>query len=228
MNLIPTVMVCNEERFITPVLTALASVFPAVIVADTGSIDSTLAQIKQLPVYLMDVGRLPLDKLGVLRNEMADIAAVHFGATHIMKVDGDECYPTSYLRSIVSDPLPPDKTAGFTHCVELIELDNGEVWKLDADFDAITVYPASARWGGVYPFEYPRFPKEIDPYYYEEMMYRYRGGVFYHLHHMKYRSSQDAVTPWRMRKQNQFALKPRPDMKLKELFLKSWEDYKDE
>jgi hypothetical protein len=229
MNLIPTIMVCNEERFITQVLTPVCAVFPHVIVADTGSQDTTLKQIKQFPgVYLMNVGVLPLERLGILRNEMADIAASEYGATHTMKIDGDEIYTTSCLRSIVSEPLPADKTAGYTRCIEIVELENGEVWKTNADYDAVVIYPVSARWGGVYPFEYPRFPKEVDPYFHEEFKHKWGNASFYHLHHMLSRSSKDNETPWRSRKKNQYALRDAPDLKLTQLLYASWKEYKDE
>jgi hypothetical protein len=225
--IVPVVLTINEERFIRQCLTPLAAVFPVVLVADTGSTDSNLAEIAKVPgnVYQMNSGILSFEELGMKRAEMAQVAKTKFGATHIIHTDGDEIYTQTYARYIFEHPLPDGMVAGYTHGVELDELPNGEIWRYDRDYSRCAVFSVDAKWHGAYPFEAPDAYQPDNP----TVNYYYPGAPlheFYHMHHLR-RSNKDAETRWRVEKQHQFAMVTDPSARLVEKFLSSWNDYQD-
>jgi hypothetical protein len=224
---IPVCLTINEERFIRQCLTPLANVFPVVIVADTGSTDNNLAEIAKVPnVHLIQTGLLSFQELGDMRAEMAQIAKRQYGASHIMQVDGDEIYLTSYARYIFEHPLPEGMIAGYTHGVELDELPNGEIWRYNRDYNRCAVFSVDSKWHGDYPFEAP-YAYQIDR---PELNYYWPsapGLEFYHMHHL-WRSSKDAETRWRVEKKTQFAMVTDPGAQLVSKFLNSWSEYADQ
>lgn len=227
MNIVPVLLVKNEEIWIRHIVTALANVFPHVIVSDTGSTDSTVDQIADIPnVCLFEFG--PRDPQGLtdLRQFMQDKARYDFGATHIFLVDGDELYPTKYLRYIADNPMPEDSLSGFTSGIEVGELDNGELWFYSAGLNRQAIIPVDSHWKGVYPFESPTCYVPGSP---RNHYFPIPEGLhgFYHLHHTK-RSRQDADVYLRVQKKNQFSMRDAPEIKHETLWLKSREEYADE
>lgn len=233
MNIpIPIVLCKNEELWITKVLSALTAVFPHVIVADTGSTDSTLAEIAKAPnVLLMKYDNLTPDEVGQCRGWMGREAKEKFGAEWVFLVDADELYPTKYLRFIRDNPMPDNSLSGFTYGIECTELDNGECWMLGTAGHLVgvsrqAIFSVDSVWHGTYPFESPNTFKAGDPrnYYWAHKDPSYH---FYHLHQM-HRSSRDEDVYMRMQKKYQFSCILHPEIQPMEFWLKSREDYRDE
>lgn len=227
MNIVPVVMIKNEELWIRKVLTSLTNVFPHVIVADTGSTDSTLEQVGMVPrVTLREFGELSPQDTGRCREWMQQEAKSSYGATHIFLVDGDELYPTKYLRFIADYPMPPNSLSGFTWGIECTELPNGECWLFSVGCNRQAMISVDSKWKGEYPFESPDTYVPGDPtnYYWKSPDPSYH---FYHLHQML-RSSRDEDVYLRRQKRFQFSMKDHPEIKPTTLWLKSREDYVDE
>ena len=147
MNIVPVVMIKNEELWIRKVLTSLTNVFPHVIVADTGSTDSTLEQVGMVPrITLREFGELSPQDTGRCREWMQQEAKSSYGATHIFLVDGDELYPTKYLRFIADYPMPPNSLSGFTWGIECTELPNGECWLFSVGCNRQAMISVDSKW----------------------------------------------------------------------------------
>ena len=140
--------------------------------------------------------------------------------------DGDELYPTKYLRFIAEHPMPEDAPCGFTVGVECCELPNGEIWLYAAHKSRDAVFSVDTKWHGVYPFEghdsFARCPEKN--YYWQSPDPSYR---FYHLHNTR-RSSRDEDAYLRVQKKGLFSMVDRPDLKPVELWLKRECEYRDE
>jgi glycosyltransferase involved in cell wall biosynthesis len=220
------VLTINEERFIRQCLEPLAAVLPFVIVADTGSTDNNLAEIAKVSnIHQMHSGRLTMEQLGKRRGEMAQFAK-GLGATHVMQVDGDEIYPTSYLRYIVENPMPDVYVAGYTTGVECAELPNGEIWKYDTDFNRCAVFSVDCKFRGAWPYEAPDAwrPNEPATQYHFPRLEPYHN--FYHMHHLV-RSSRDADVTGRLEYKNLFALQQKPELTPAQFLFPTWAEYKD-
>ena len=73
MNIVPVLLVMNEEVWIKRILTALTHVFPHVIVSDTGSTDATVIEILQVPnVKLFDFESLSSRSASSLSKALID------------------------------------------------------------------------------------------------------------------------------------------------------------
>ncbi len=227
MNIVPVLLIKNEELWIYHVLASLTKVFPHVIVADTGSTDSTLEQVARLPNITLRTFDHPLTprELGQCRGEMQAIARDLFDATHIFLVDGDELYPTKYLQFIVDNPMPEDALSGFTWGIECTELPNGECWMYSVGCNRQAMISVGSRWRGEYPFESPDtfIPGHPGNYYWKSPDPSYH---FYHLHQMR-RSLRDEDVYLRKQKQFQFGMESHPEIKPAVFWLKSREDYAD-
>lgn len=226
---LPVVMCMNEERFIERVLIPFVQVFPVVVIGDTGSTDSTLDIITQMQreyvIYLVHYPHPTPEELGLIRMHLQDIAA-GFGATHALHLDGDEIYPSEYVRYIYDNPIPNGMNAGLITGEEIAELPSGEWWKYAVRFSKVAVIPCGTRWHGSYPLERIDTLLETNPelnYYWPSVHPLHQ---FYHLHTMR-RSSRDRDAYARLRKQNQFCQQDRPDMQPREFWLRSEDDYKD-
>lgn len=222
---VPIVMCKNEEVWIERVLTALVSVFPHVIVADTGSTDSTLERIAKVPgVRLMQFDNPSPDELGQVRWEMQYEAARRYGAERVILVDGDELYPTSYLRFIRDNPMPLDAEVGYTRGVEVEELPNGEIWLYGYDgmFNRECIWSVFATWTGKHPYESPMVNRD-SIFCYDLIC----GLMFHHLHHTR-RSSKDDEVYLRIQKRHQFSMRDIPERKPERLWLRSEKEYVDE
>ena len=231
-QIIPIVMIRNEEYWIKRILSPLVEFFPGVVVADTGSTDSTVEQARKVPgVRLLEYGPLQPNQIGVLRGDLQAVAKAEFGAIYCLLDDGDELYPRDYLRFMVAN-LPPDDTmGGFTYGVECTELDNGELWTLGLKGETVGVsrhalFSVDSKWSGVYPFESPDtfvagHPKN---YYWKSENPRHH---FWHLHQCR-RSSKDADVHLRVQKRYQFSMRECPEIQPLDFWLKSREDYCDE
>jgi hypothetical protein len=174
----------------------------------------------------MQYDNLTTSEIGLLRGEMQYEAAKRFGATHVIMTDGDELYPTSYLRYIRDNPMPDGMLCGYNIGVEIRELDNGELWKMDASLCRQAVFSVDTKWGGEYPYE------SNDHYQLEHPGLNYYWTMpvpkpFYHLHQTR-RSSRDNDVYLRMQKKYQFSMEDRPELKPATLWLKSEAEYLDE
>jgi len=229
----PIVLCKNEEYWIFHVLSALVSVFPHVVVADTGSTDSTLEQIAKVPnIHLMSFSNLSPKEVGLCRGWMQDEAREKFGATHVFLCDADELYPRKYLQFIKDNPMPENALSGFTYGVECTELENGECWLLGwpdghpVGVSRQAVFSVDSKWHGTYPFESPDTFKagDLTNYYWQSMDSSYH---FYHLHQMR-RSSKDGDVYLRKQKQYQFSMIEHPEIVPTEFWIKSRDEYIDE
>lgn len=247
MIIVPALLVKNEEIWIYRVLSALANVYPHIIVCETGSTDSTVAEIEKVPnVTMISFAELS-EKYQIYcrthlaqmwdwktspqfltwcRQYMQDVAKTQFNATHIHLVDGDELYPTKYLRFIADNPMPDNAISGFTSGIECGELENGELWFYNAGLNRQAIIPVDSRWKGEYPFESPDSYVPGHPTnHYFPIPVGLQG--FYHLHHTR-RSSLDADVYLRMQKRDQFSMQDAPTIVPESLWLMSQKDYIDE
>lgn len=229
----PMVLCKNEEIWLGRVLSALVSVFPNVIVADTGSTDSTLDEIAKIPgVTLLSYKNLSPAEVGLARGNMQKVAKEKFGASHVFMVDADELYPKKYLRFIRDNPMPDGAMSGFTSGIECGELSNGECWLLGyADGNVVglnrqAIFSVDAKWYGVYPFESPDtyVPGHPTNHYFLGPDLSYR---FFHLRQMT-RSRKDADVHMRVQKKYQFGLQDHPEIIPAKFWLPDESEYKDE
>lgn len=241
MNIVPVLLVKNEEVWIGRILTALVSVFPQIIVCDTGSTDSTINEISQVsqaclakqqpPIFVLQQSNNSPRDLTACRQLMQDEAKHLFDATHIFLVDGDELYTTQYLRSIADNPMPDNALSGFTSGIECGELENGELWFYGNKGNLVglnrqAIIPVGSRWKGEYPFESPDCYVPGSPLnHYFPIPEGSRG--FYHLHHTR-RSRLDADVYLRVEKKDQFSMRHAPELVPQLLWLKSEKEYRDE
>lgn len=227
--LVPILVIKNEEIWIARVVSALATVFPAIIITDTGSTDHTVEEIQRLDVpadiHLVRHDNLPPSEIGPARQAMQDIAKRLYGAERVFLVDGDELYPTKYLRFIANNPMPADAPGGFTSGVEATELQNGECWLFDVGCNRHAVFSVDSKWNGSYPFESPDSYIPGDPrnHYWPSPDPSYR---FYHIHQMR-RSWKDEDVFMRKQKQYQFGLADHPEIKPARFWLANQMDYVD-
>ena len=232
MNIVPVLLVKNEEVWIRRIVTALANVFPRIIVSDTGSTDSTIDEISQIPqVILFKFKDMSPQKLTGCRQFMQDEAKRSFGASHIFLVDGDELYPTKYLRYIADNPMPDSALSGFTSGIECGELGNGELWFYGDEGNPVglnrqAIIPVDSKWKGEYPFESPDCYVPGSP---RNHYFKIPEGLqgFYHLHHTR-RSRLDADVYLRVEKKDQFSMRHVPELVPHKFWLKSQEEYRDE
>lgn len=230
-TIVPVLLVKNEEIWIRRILTALSNVFSHIIVYDTGSTDSTPFEVKQIPNVLMFYDDIHYKELTACRQYMQDQAKKRFGASHIFLVDGDELYPTSYLRYISNNPMAENCLSGFTSGIECGESENGELWFYGNNGNLVglnrqAVIPVDSRWKGEYPFESPDCYVPGSPLNHYFMIPEGLKG-FYHLHHVK-RSRLDADVYLRMQKRDQFSMRNAPELQRFEFWLKSQDEYRDE
>lgn len=247
MIVVPSLLVKNEEVWIGRILASLANVYPHIIVCETGSTDSTVSEIEKVPnVTILSFAELSENyqaycrkNLGTMwdwkpspqfltwcRQFMQDEAKRKFGATHIHLCDGDELYPTKYLRFIADNPMPEHARSGFTSGIECGELENGELWFYNAGLNRQAIIPVDSRWKGEYPFESPDCYIPGDPTnHYFPIPDGLRG--FYHLHHTR-RSTREADVYLRVSKRDQFSMRDAPDLYPETFWLKSEKYYIDE
>lgn len=231
-TIVPVVLCKNEERFIERVLWPLISVFDRVIVADTGSTDTTLMQLQVVPgVLLKQFPSLNPKEVGQARQWLQDHARDNFGASHVFLVDADELYPSKYLQFIKDHPMPDNALSGFTWGKEIRQMDNGELRFLNYQGEEVglnrqAIISIDSKWSGEYPFESPSTYKPGDPtnYYWKSPDPTYH---FYHLHQTT-RSSKDAEVYLRMQKRNQLSMRDTPEVTAGRLWLSSDREYKDE
>lgn len=232
MNIVPVLLVKNEEVWIRHIVSALASVFQHIIVTDTGSTDGTVAQIRDIPqVLIFEEGPKTPPQLTEMRQFMQLEAKILYKATHIFLVDGDELYPRSYLRLMVENPMAEDALSGFTTGIEVGEKENGELWFYGQNGNPVglqrqAIIPVDSHWHGTYPFESPSSYEPGNPSNHYFPLPSLSQG-FYHLHHTT-RSRNDAEVYLRSEKKNQFSLREVPQFTLDKFWLSSEKEYRDE
>lgn len=220
-------MVKNEEIWIERVLRPFANLFPQIIVADTGSTDGTLEQVAKIPnAHVMKYARLSPAELGKCRQWMQAEAKQFFGATHIWLVDGDELYPTKYIRYILDNMMPDNALSGYTYGIECTEKENGECWLFGVGVNRQAIFSVEAKWHGDHPFESPDcyVPGHPLNHYFQSPGWAYH---FFHLHQMK-RSHKDEDVFLRNQKRFQFSMQDHPEIAPVSLWLKNESEYQDE
>lgn len=225
--IVPVLLVKNEENWIKHILLALANVFPHVIVADTGSTDSTVSEALSVErVVVESFGELSPKDLGLCRQWMQDKAKMDYGAEWMFLVDGDELYPTKYLQWIVDHPMPVGSLSGFTWGIECVEIPNGEIWTYDVGCNRQALISVDSKWSGVYPFESPDSYKPGDPsnFYWPSPDPTYH---FFHVH-QTVRSSHDEQVYMRMQKRHQLGMADHPEIKPHKFWLSHKGAYRDE
>jgi glycosyltransferase involved in cell wall biosynthesis len=227
MIITPCFMVKNEEIWIERILRPFANLFPQIIVADTGSTDGTLAQIAKIPnAHVMKYARLSPAELGKCRQWMQEEAKQLFGATHIWLIDGDELYPTKYIRYILDNMMADNALSGYTYGVECTEKENGECWLFGVGVNRQAIFSVDAKWHGDHPFESPDcyVPGHPLNHYFQSPGWLYH---FFHIHQMK-RSHKDADVFLRNQKRYQFSMQNHPEIVPVSLWLKNESEYQDE
>lgn len=237
MNIVPVLLIKNEELWIEKVLSPLVKLFPHVIVTDTGSTDSTVGIIDRMidagaKILFNTYPGVPPKQLGKCRQDMQEQAKDLFGASHIFLIDGDELYPSKYLRFIQEFPMPENALSGFTWGKEIRELPNGELWHLqyrrdgDLGLNRQAIISVDSKWNGEYPFESPSTYVPGDPtnYYWRSPDSTYH---FYHLH-QTIRSARDEDVYIRMQKRMQLSMQDTPEVAPYRIWLKAREEYVDE
>jgi hypothetical protein len=197
------------------------------VIADTGSTDSTLDQLAGIGnLFIICKGNLSPRQLSQARYELQEAARSLYGATHIFLVDGDELYPTKYLRSIADKPMAENAMSGYTSGIEVGEKDNGELWFYNAGLNRQAIIPVDSKWKGDYPFESPDcyVPGHFTNHYFPIP----EGSLgFYHLHHTR-RSTRESDVYLRTQKRNQFSMRDAPELVHETFWLYSEKDYVDE
>ena len=178
MQVVPILMIRNEEYVIKAVLEPLCAVFDRVLVTDTGSDDRTVEIARSFEqVDLEQVGVQTPEQLGRLREAMGK-RAQSLGYDWVWVVDGDELYTVEALEAILVEGMPDGKQLGFTKMVS-VEWSDGKLWQMDDYFSRAAVLPAGGKWNGVYPFEMPDAFTEPSGFHY------WGGGVHgFHLHRL--------------------------------------------
>lgn len=203
-DIIPTVMVRNEERYIADVLRPLVYVFGRVLLGDTGSTDATLANAASIPgVQIIQYGRQSQAQLTDIRQQLG-LRAHALGAPWQLLCDGDELYSVPTLEALVAEELPAHARTGFTKMVTLDEDENGNLWEMADRFDRQALLPSDCRWMGTYPFDVPdvfNYPAGFF-YFTEPAGFRYHA---LHLHRLV-RSGYDDEVLLRLYKRKRFGL----------------------
>lgn len=227
MKIIPVLLIKNEEVWIRRVVTPLVNVFGNVVIADTGSTDSTIDQLAGVGnLFIIHKGSLTPQQLSYARYELQEAAKSLYGATHIFLVDGDELYPTKYLRFILNNPMAVNAMSGYTSGIEVGEKENGELWFYNAGLNRQAIISVGSIWKGVYPFESPDcyVPGHATNHYFP-----IPEGLhgFYHLHHTR-RSTRESDVYLRTQKRDQFSMRNAPELVHETFWLNSEKDYVDE
>jgi hypothetical protein len=217
LNAIPVVQCRNEERFIAAVLRPLVDVFGYALVGDTGSDDGTLSILRQWQaagkIGLTEYGVLDMPEVGKVRPWLGQ-QALALGARFMFLCDADEVYNLRALQGIAETVMPDDKLLGFTYGGQIDEV--GAQWfDLAAPLCLVgrtAVIRNADVWTGAYPFEGPSDFNRNDKFFYFPAT---PGLRYQYLHvHRLWRSTRDAVVPWRTQKQFQFALADKADVQL--------------
>lgn len=226
MVVLPIVMIKNEEIWIERVLTSLSRVFNNVIVADTGSTDTTIEQVMKVKnITLIKYNDASPEQVGLIRGDM-QMVAKGMGASHVMLVDGDELYPTKYLKYIYNNPMPETSPCGFTDGVECGELSTGELIQYSAHKSRDAIFSIDSKWKGIYPFEgHSAFNQNMALNHYWPSLEP--AHHFFHLHGCR-RSTKDKEVHVRLQKKHQFNMREESSALSYTIWLNSEKDYKDE
>ena len=101
-EIVPVLMVKNEEYWIRTVLRPLVAVFGVALLGDTGSTDDTVELARSVAgVRVYEFGEKTPDKLPQVRAMLGETAKAE-GADWCLIVDGDEWYCETTLRSIAA------------------------------------------------------------------------------------------------------------------------------
>lgn len=220
-DMLPTVMVRNEERFISAVLQPLAQVFGHVLLGDTGSTDETVPLAQRIAgVEIIEYGVADQIKLTEIRQDMSDRVA-YAGQQWQLLCDGDELYHIQALRWLKQAILPSIVRTGFTCMVTLDEdAETGALYELDDVFSRQALLPVPTRYVGTYPFDVPSSFGQPEGFYY----FTLPEGLRYHavhLHRLR-RSSQDERVILRRHKQYQFSMQDKTVPRARSFDLNAW------
>jgi hypothetical protein len=219
-DIIPTVIVRDEEIYLARVLRPLVTVFGAVVLGDTGSTDATLDIAHSIAgVEVVEYGIVNPKQFTAARYDLG-LRAAALGATWRLLVDGDELWCAATLRCLLEQPMPSGKTSGFATCVSVDADTQGTLWELADQSNSHRLIPAACKWHGAYPFDVPDpydYPTEFH-YFTAPPGYRYH---FVHLHPLR-RSSKDAEVMFRTQKQHQFSMIERDIPRTVPFDLEAW------
>ena len=210
MNIVPALMIRNEEYYIREVITPLVDIFGRVLVCDTGSEDRTLSILASIPnVMVVQFGKQSPRGLTEVRRDMMRLCA-NIGASHVLLVDGDELYSRDALRLIRDYLIPADGVTGFTAMLTLDPDESGNLWEMNDPFTRHCLLPVDDIWNGEYPYDVPSSYADPSGYFYYP---HFPNGRYHavHLHRLQ-RSSLDANTILRREKQFQFGLQNLPNI----------------
>lgn len=155
MKIIPVIMVRNEEIYIQQVLAPLATAFEHVLLADTGSNDTTVDIAERISnVQIVEYGLCNPEQLTDVRRDLGK-RAVALGADMQFLVDGDELYSLAAAQQIAGYEYPANARTVFTTMVTLDLDENNQLWELDDRFSRQALLPANDVWHGIYPFDTP-------------------------------------------------------------------------
>lgn len=219
-DVIPTVMVRNEERFIGQVLRPLAQVFGRVLLGDTGSTDDTLGIAAQIPgVRIIEYTPRPHTLLTEVRQDLG-LRAYDMGARWQLLCDGDELYTVTTLAWLLAHEPPPWMRIGYTAMRTIDEDAAGQTWELADQFNRTALLESDVRWSGEYPFDAPVSFGKPEGFYYYELPPGYRYHAV-HLHPLV-RSRQDDVVALRTFKRPRFSMQERTVPRERPFDLTAW------
>lgn len=161
INLVPCLVVRNEEYFIPYVLTPLLKQFDYVIMVDTGSTDRTVKLAKVTANYV-NRGRLSLIekdlgdnaiRIGDAKNHLMKVIS----PSYMLLVDGDEIYPETELVKIKEfvKTLDPKYEVCMTTGRNVFQREDGSLFEsLSGNMYADRIFRPDVRWTNLdYPFE---------------------------------------------------------------------------
>jgi len=211
MNIIPALMIRNEEYYIREVVQPLVDVFGVVLVCDTGSKDKTLSILASIPgVMVVQFGECSPRGLTEVRRDMMRLCKA-YGASHVLLVDGDELYSREALELIKNYSIPDGGITGFTTMLTLDpDEHNNNLWEMNDPFTRHCLLPVDDIWDGEYPYDVPSSYADPAGYFY----YPHTPNSRYHAVHLHrlQRSSLDGNTMLRREKQFQFGLQNLPNI----------------
>lgn len=215
-DLVPVVLVKNEEYFLPYCLESVAGHFDRMVIYDVGSEDRTPEIIRwfvdkekhRTDFFVRMLPHCPPVVQGTFRNSMIAEAL----SDYYFILDGDEVYTSDDLKRIkqipeklararerFGDPTGPRKLYGL---VRRMEFSSDLRSRYSVEREHHRVYRREAIWQGTHPGEAPVFPQNRST----ELDCR-EDAVCYHFHNTL-RSPKEADTPSRMRRKQQHSYHP--------------------
>lgn len=199
-DITPALMVKNEEYWIHYVLRDLVTVFPRVLMIDTGSTDRTV-EIAWLTAYSGDTDFILIEEdlgddaeqIGNCRNVMRQRIETEW----MFLVDGDEIWTHAQLEALLALDVPAEKQVVMALGLNLTEKD-GVIFQRDK-WNADRLFRPSVKWDmTLYPFESHNLYDKADA---GQLIYT--EAFFWHVRHLR-RSSKDGEAFYRAEKRGYY------------------------